>query len=1451
MADNDIRCTISETAPLMIHIEPIFEVWGAFNFTKKRYDINIKTRGGPHNDDDEDTYYHFHMYIRLFKGDYARVGMNPSKKIEILHVPPADWLGWNSFNTLRDGKRFYADFSSQDPDAYKSSDKYYLVMYCQQNVYSDIGGDEFAHQPCTITRTEPSYWNGYLKSISSGGKNPGGSAVYSVWDAASYSLLADDYDNNLEDDMRENKFTTVSFPLNPESKNYAHGTIEITSVNRNAAYTSVTVRVTYTKDSENPSPTFWGVESSDNKEDKYKSKIKIGIQDTLNVHVYKNIQYVSASINGNIVTAQYTFTGLTPSQGYNCYAFVTEDLGNGVFSKLSDGPILTEGLTEYAHGSVGVSATRDSTNGKSITVKGAYQKGAEDGKESASAYWGCKEESETSSANKSKVLVAICNPGGSIINSSLVANKGSYTFTGLSATTAYEARAYVVENLGGTKYSIGPATQNVPAWGTAGSITITRCERSADGTTLIVAASYSGSEPFYGNSTTNQSVTTDRKSKLFYYLRLHGETSGYLQRQRVENGSALAFGNLEKGTDYDFYAFATYAPANTKESQVLVSNHTASIGDHTGTLPVGVSGDITGTTITIAPEFNDDGESDNIEWTAKLGKVVESGVARKNNGKFETEPAKFQLLANATTYTIIFSGLYSGAVVQPDAGGSDEPNEEWDIPTAATALDLLNRDLYYDCMTYGVTVLQNEVSKNGFVGTAYQIVGAHGQSNHSLIECDPKGYAAFCRRRDGSSISSNNIGSVTFNNTTVESARIVGSSAGSVNFTGQTVNVTGLQPSTGYRLYVYLLDCYDFAGKYDAVGYIDFTTEPVAIAGIFQARVTGTSITVTPNIIRWNNSSSIEWSMTLTDENGLSADVGVSAIVTPSSSESIYVVNLDMGTKYFIDFHAVDDGDNEIEITPIEVVTYGIDITIGESHTRYVTDCVITYTEGERLASTPQDSTRGSAVKWFITEGLDDSTIVINPTYANCRRSNPYYFETTPRVLVPGRRYYIHAYIEGVLLDGTPDAYAVDWFILKEPAIELDGSTRASGTTITFTPTWQDSDSTGNTLTIVAGLYQYGVFITEKQSTYKDVGIVFTGLERGTEYTVAFAAFDNEGNTTADYIQYASGQNGLIDELTYKLSFNNYILSTRGIKASVMSNRALPVDTGLEYYIAQDGIILSNWDVGMLAPYDQIMFYYLVHNKNVTIGARFNSSRLVDENNKFDTDEYLYLKTPELTVEMDGYYASPHALKTIWKAYSNGNLIYIDSVSTYPIWFVSEKIEIVPVVRGDVGDNYGLFSYSNKGITLNEGARYFDGLSSGRQYKITMHITDGYNEASVIGYATTLVCTLRIYSTRDHKWHKALPYIVHNSYWYPAPAYVYHNKSTRTNPNQVIFSNDSWDGGRFMETNPSRYATPDNDLLTHPTLGDIRNYEDYYPENPENPVGDYVPPTIEEDDEEG
>ena len=110
-------------------------------------------------------------------------------------------------------------------------------MYCQQNVYSDIGGDEFAHQPCTITRTEPSYWNGYLKSISSGGKNPGGSAVYSVWNAASYSLLADDYDNNLEDDMRENKFTTVSFPLNPESKNYAHGTIEITSANRNAAYT--------------------------------------------------------------------------------------------------------------------------------------------------------------------------------------------------------------------------------------------------------------------------------------------------------------------------------------------------------------------------------------------------------------------------------------------------------------------------------------------------------------------------------------------------------------------------------------------------------------------------------------------------------------------------------------------------------------------------------------------------------------------------------------------------------------------------------------------------------------------------------------------------------------------------------------------------------------------------------------------------------------------------------------------------------------------------------------------------------------------------------------------------------------------------------------------------------------------------------------------------------------
>jgi len=1433
---------------LIIHIVPNFNVYGTINFDTRKMNIYIKVTSNTDTEYSHGVWYDYNMFILWTKNDYAWHGMSPSAKEELLHIMPAGYMGGEEISVSGDGFTSGSGYNLQHTwpssfGSYSASDKYYLCMLCQVHPDAYARGDT-TDKYCDITTSENikvgsyTYINntGYL----TGSKNPGGSAVTKngKWDAdrmwvkpGSFSWINSGNDDEYYSTA---KFTAVSFPIAPDTDTRNGGRLLLEAHERNAAYTKLTATATYIPAATKPAITFFGVDDPNDAGVNTRCIKIVLFKYTNDAHTTWEVietRYPMATKDGDNFVAAYNFT-VEDTSDYFVEAFIIEDLG----SELNDldATDFSDGKEEiqYVAGKITVSATRTATT---VTARGKYTVGTATGKQGATRYWGTKTTGGTTTSNRSKVLLALLR-GTTELETAVVANNTDFTFnTAVVSDVEYTVKAYAVELLD-VKKTVGPASKTVAALGSIGSVTATIVNRTD--TTITLKATYSGSTPYY--ATLNM---TD-KGKLYYFLRLYNESTTadsdinehdrqyvdkygtYVQRKKITMGEEWVVTGIDKYTAYAFTAYAFYFPDGQLSSMQRAHDTVADMGSESSVDPTDMNAKITGTTITLTPVFTSAGDRtvDSIEWTAKLGRVTQSGTSTKNaSGEWESDPAKFALLANATTYTIVFHGLFSGAASPtPDAGDGESDGT---LDTSAGYIDLLNSDVYYDAMTYGVTVLEASKTRTTFTGIAYQTIGAHGETNHAMTECGKKKYAGFCRRRDGSSVASTNVGYVSFNNgTTTVSTDVIGQSAGSANFTGSEVTITGLLPSTGYRLYVYLKGCKDFEGQYDAVGYIDFTTEAVAIPGLFQARVTGTSISVTPNIIRWNNSSDLSCMMYFNtvagvDENGKAipgsmVEMGY-VTISPTNLMRGICYGLDTGTKYLVTFYCTDDEDNEIEIEPIEVVTYGLTIETGVPHTRYCSDCKITYVEGERMSNTPQDTTRGAAVRWFILDF--DENMLISPTYANCRRSNPYYFETTPHVLTPGETYVLWAYIEGVLYEGEPDTLVSVIFTCTEPAYWLSGTTSATGTTISFTPTWIDSTSQDNIVTVIAGIYQYGVFLEQKQTTYKDVPIKFTGLNRGQEYTIVYTAIDNEGNSTNDYIAYQPGINGTIDELTYKLLFNDFTTTTRSIFFVVSSNRPdLPEGTQVQYYISQGNEERINFGGGLAVdPGSPIQYYHLRHNSAVTVGARF--STLFDENNDYDTTEFTQTYTTELTLEFDGYDSSPHAIASRWRAYSDNSFIIVDKICGQPLYFVYNKISIVPVVRGEVGDSYGNYTMQHNFIWVACLTRWFDKLSPGRAYRISMTISDGVNEATATGIASTLVPTLRIYSERDHKWHKALPYIVHNSYWYAAPAYIYFNKEKRNAlpSSQIIGSNDEYDKGKFYETNPTNSPTPDDDILKY------------------------------------
>lgn len=784
---------------------------------------------------------------------------------------------------------------------------------------------------------------------------------------------------------------------------------------------------------------------------------------------------------------------------------------------------------------------------------------------------------------------------------------------------------------------------------------------------------------------------------------------------------------------------------------------------------------MTGTTITMTPLFNTGDEGD-VEWKATLGKDTVSGVG-------SDDKAKFKLLENGNTYTIVFRGLYANAAYVPEElKDDDEENDDTENEDGQKLSDLyqlemefLNTEVYYSVRTYAVQLKEREIGTNSYACTIYQTPGAAGEEYKQMIEHMYYPYDAYCTRRDGN----------------VDN----GVRVGWVSIEDQHATVRGLEPSTSYRLYVWLNGCKDFEGYYDAVSYIDFVTKPSAVAGPFGARVTGRTITIKPNISRWNGSESLTYEVSVY-HHGNPVRVGITAHCDKSVLEPVDITGLENGEEYTIRISAYDNNFNDVPVDDIKVITYEIEFTdYGIPYTRSIRDLEILYTDGEKSSGVSQDPTRGSFVRWWIVNDFTGEVVDGKETI-NCRRSNPNRFSSHNKLL-PDTAYTMYAEIDGVEYLAVNDTQIQYSFTTCEAAYGYRVTTDTTGETLSVIPRWYESSSPDNEVTCNIVLLLNDEIIDTKTTKKNGEAVWFVNLLRGTKYDVIFTATDNEGNTTSDYIFYYTGNYSVDDnigghtsDITYKLTLHSFDYTTRSMQWSCSTSKHLPTGRYVEYYLDQgDEDIRINFNE-VMSPNQLVKYLYLFDETPVKLKYRIQEMK--DQKGRYDTEEELTFVTKKLTVYING--CTPHVdhVFITCQAYADGVAYDNDYISNTDIAFVDELCHCEPVRdgKGTTGDNSGTYAIDK--------TRRFNGLTGGREYYFNIGVTDGMNIsnnfAENMAPFYTLVELIRIYHD-GHYW-TALPFVFHTGEWYRAPAYLYGTRKNKT---------------KWWHTNPERDYPPEDD----------------------------------------
>lgn len=931
-------------------------------------------------------------------------------------------------------------------------------------------------------------------------------------------------------------------------------------------------------------------------------------------------------------------------------------------------------------------------------------------------------------------------------SSSVTPTSGDLTFT--ASTTGKTLTVNPVYSSGGNiNVTVNSVTQEVAS---GGSHTFTGL---STGTPYTVTCTAGGKTTSSLETTFKTDITldniTDSSISLKAYVNngytgnisiwlTYGDNSS-TSVKTATNNKVVAFTGLSVNTTYIIHA----KPSNMDDAENTQEAITGDIPASTG-----IDGKITGTTAQITPTFT----SYIGNWTGTIGNQVVGGSS--NNGI--STIAKFSGLQPGNGYDVIFRRntptISSSSLFQVNG--------------------VLTAEVKYNIRTYAVRLEEVECTTNTFVAQIYQTLGAMSDINMQMTEKGKYWYQALCTTRNGNTPNGESVGVA-------------------VPSTDDRCYVRGLEPNTSYRLYVWLKDCKDFADQNDAVGYIDFTTKPTAVAGSFSAKVTGKTCTITSNIVRWNGSNSVNYTCEFFKGGREGTSVGhIDGYCNMSVATPVTMTGLENGTKYYIHITGYDDEGNDVECNDLEIITYGLTLTSGTPHTTYMDSALIYYIDGERASTISQDQSRGANIKWFITDG---SNIVDGIDMVNARRSNPAIL-TTNKKLIPNTSYYLTAYIDGVTYEGVNDTASTIRFTTIRAVNNLLVTTQATGETIGATSTWSPPNIDGYEVTMTMVLSLDGVTKDTKENIVNGETVWFTGLERGKTYTISYSAVDNEGNSTNDYIYYGN-TNPIVEETTWKVSIDNFHFTTRAISWKASVNRT---DTcTVEYFISQPDSMILNWE-GRMQPNSSNQYTRLTHNMNVTLGVRIQNMK--DRNGNLDTTEYVTIKMRKLGITMTDFHAHVRFIETYWQALADADNFDFDFIANQNIEFVSDLCTCQPVIRnkGSYVNSTGIYAggtVTEQGIgevTYPPKTRYYNGLSGGRDYYIRCGITDGYNTVQSTTYQlSSLLQLVRIYDPDYGDFRLACPYLYHSGTWYKAPIFVYHD-------------------GKWRDTNPERDWPPES-----------------------------------------
>lgn len=586
------------------------------------------------------------------------------------------------------------------------------------------------------------------------------------------------------------------------------------------------------------------------------------------------------------------------------------------------------------------------------------------------------------------------------------------------------------------------------------------------------------------------------------------------------------------------------------------------------------------------------------------------------------------------------------------------------------------------------------------------------------------------------------------------------------------VEIKNLDMDKEYDLFVYITQDENDDISENTIAYkcLPFNTKLTAEIEPIVSKITGRSISILPYVKSWNGATMLKIKCSLYTASTLESKLVSTkwCNLTPKNTNSPFeFAGLDNGKAYKAVFDVYDSEDNKIDLKDIIIKTYGLILSLGDPHSSYVSQSKLKYIDA-KIDGIFQE--KNMNVRWYITPS-DDSNKVLDTGVIAIGNSLVTEITTNNKKLQPEHTYNLYAFIEDVIYNGNSDTLISIPFITSSCAKGIQISTQATGTTITCDVSWRDPGLEGYSLNVLCMLMsgkeivrRYEITSAGNSNIYQ---IQFTGLKLDTEYSVVPYAYDNEGNTSDDRINFIDPDSETyyvksldVTERTYSVEFGDINVSTSAVNCRLQLNKELE-NTIYEYQLIKnmDQNVLIDWVSTHLKSYG-FNIMDLDHDTFYTLKVRIKD--MYDENGKNDCVNEIQFKTQKLEGLITVNYTTLDHLSVSVVGIVNGSKRKYDSVTDVTYRITKAKLYNIDNPRYAIYGSISDFNIS------------FSGLTPNTKYKPEIWITDGHNTVLCVeDILQTYSSSMMIYSKDGDEMIKALPYVFDGKRFVKAQPHIF------------------------------------------------------------------------------